>query len=143
MGGTTKGILVSLTLFNVVVDNVMRTWLVMTVEDQRVAHDDPGRDDWSVFGSLLCQQWHGHLTQLRLAAAQNERPGWDFQKVWPGGQHRKVMHNNMPARSITGEDVRGGHGAEVHGGGRLILSETLKLGTMPEVWSGTHRKVHC
>ena len=39
---TTQGGLVSLTLFNVVVCNVIRTWLVMTVEDQRVAHDGWG-----------------------------------------------------------------------------------------------------
>ena len=31
--------LISPTLFNVVVDNVIRTWLSMTVEDQRVSHD--------------------------------------------------------------------------------------------------------
>ena len=37
--GTTQGGLFSLTLFNVVVDNVIRTWMSMTVEDQRVAHD--------------------------------------------------------------------------------------------------------
>ena len=37
--GTTQGRLVSLTLFNVVVENVIRTWLNMTVEDQRVDHD--------------------------------------------------------------------------------------------------------
>ena len=32
----------SLTLFNVLVDNVIRTWLVMTVEYQRVAHHGLG-----------------------------------------------------------------------------------------------------
>ena len=36
--GTTQGGLLSLTIFNVVVDNVIRTWLAMTVEDQRVDH---------------------------------------------------------------------------------------------------------
>ena len=40
--GTTMGELVSLTLFNVVVDNTIRTWPTMTVEDQRVAHDGLG-----------------------------------------------------------------------------------------------------
>ena len=35
----TQGGLVPPTLFNVVVDNVIRTWLAMIVEDQRVAHD--------------------------------------------------------------------------------------------------------
>ena len=37
--GTTQGRLVSSTLFNAVVDNVIRTWMAMTVEDQRVALD--------------------------------------------------------------------------------------------------------
>ena len=36
--GTTQGGLLSLTLFNVVVNNFIRNWLDMTVEDQRVAH---------------------------------------------------------------------------------------------------------
>ena len=31
--GTTQGGLIYLTLFNVVVDNVIRTWLAMTVEN--------------------------------------------------------------------------------------------------------------
>ena len=29
-------------MFNVVVDNVIRTWLAVTVENQRVAHDGLG-----------------------------------------------------------------------------------------------------
>ena len=37
--GTTQGVLISLTMFNVVVDNVIRTWLTMTVEDQKLSHD--------------------------------------------------------------------------------------------------------
>ena len=37
--GRTRGGLVSPTLFNMVVDNVIRTWLSMTVEDHRVAQD--------------------------------------------------------------------------------------------------------
>ena len=40
--GTTQGGLVSLTLFNVVVDNFIRTSLAMTVKDQRVDHDGLG-----------------------------------------------------------------------------------------------------
>ena len=40
--GTIQGKLVSLTLFNVVVYNVIRTWIDMTLEDQRVAHDGLG-----------------------------------------------------------------------------------------------------
>ena len=37
--GTTQGGLKLLTLFNVVVDNVVRHWLSMTVEDDTVIHD--------------------------------------------------------------------------------------------------------
>ena len=37
--GTIQGGLVSLMLFNVVVDNVIQNWLDMTLEEQRVAHD--------------------------------------------------------------------------------------------------------
>ena len=40
--GTTQGGLVLSTLFNVVVDNVIKTWLAMTVENQRVYHDGLG-----------------------------------------------------------------------------------------------------
>ena len=36
--GTMQDGLVSLTLFNIVMENVIRTWLAMMVEDQRVAH---------------------------------------------------------------------------------------------------------
>ena len=39
---TTQGDLVSPTLFNVVVDNVIRTWMNMKVEYQRVVHDELG-----------------------------------------------------------------------------------------------------
>ena len=35
--GTTQGGLISLTLFNVVVNNVVRKWLAMTAKDQTVA----------------------------------------------------------------------------------------------------------
>ena len=37
--GATQGGLVSLTFFNVVVENFIRTWMTITVEEQRVNHD--------------------------------------------------------------------------------------------------------
>ena len=40
--GSPQGGLVYLTIFNVVVNNVIRIWLDMTVEDQRVDHDGLG-----------------------------------------------------------------------------------------------------
>ena len=40
--GTTQGGLVSTTLFNVMVDNVIKNWMAMTVEERRVAHDGMG-----------------------------------------------------------------------------------------------------
>ena len=39
---TTQGRIVFLILFDVVVDNVIRTWLAMIVEDHKVAHDGLG-----------------------------------------------------------------------------------------------------
>ena len=49
MRGTTQGVLVSLTLFNVVVKNFIRTWLDTTIEDQRVDYDGMGE----TFGRCL------------------------------------------------------------------------------------------
>ena len=40
--GNNVGRTFSLTLFNVVVENVIRNWMGMTVEDQRVVHDSLG-----------------------------------------------------------------------------------------------------
>ena len=97
-----------------------------------------GRDRRAVLGSLLCRQWHGHLTQIGMAATRDEHPGWTVSKVWTGVQRRKVVHNDLSARSITGGDVGRGHGAELYRGGRLVPSETLKVDTMPRVWIGTH-----
>ena len=48
--GTKQGSPVSLTLFNVVVDNFIITWLAMIVEDQRVAHDWLGETDGACLG---------------------------------------------------------------------------------------------
>ena len=44
----------------------------------------------------------------------------------------------MPAPCITDGDIRGGHGAEVHAGERLIPNDTTKADTMPGVWGGDH-----
>ena len=52
------------------------------------------------------------------------------------------MQNDLPARSITRGDVRGVHESEVHGGGILVLSETLKSDNLPGVWSGNHHRIH-
>ena len=47
--GTTQVGLVSPTIFNVVVDNVIITWMTMAVEDQRVDHEGLGE----TFGRCL------------------------------------------------------------------------------------------
>ena len=47
----------------------------------------------------------------------------------------------MPYKSITGDSVGGGHGAEVHVGEIPVPSETPKADTMPGMWSGTLRGV--
>ena len=50
--GTTQGGLLSPTLFNVVVENVIITWLDMTLENQRVAHDGLGKTVGRCLGVL-------------------------------------------------------------------------------------------
>ena len=45
------------------------------------------------------------------------------------------MHNDMSARLITGGDIRGGNGNEVHMGVRLVLGEAPKADAMSGVWS--------
>ena len=71
--------------------------------------------------------------RLGLATARDDIPGWPLQKVWPCGQRRQVTQNDIPVWSITGGDFGGVHGAEVNGGGRLVLSETPKADAMPGV----------
>ena len=48
--GTTQVVLFYPTLFNVVVDNVTRTWLATKVEDQKVAHDRLGETSGQCLG---------------------------------------------------------------------------------------------
>ena len=86
-------------------------------------------------GILLYQRWYGHIARLVLATARNERHGLPILKVWPGGQRYQVTHIEIPARHITGGDVGGCPIVELHGGGRLVLGETLKADPMPVVWS--------
>ena len=50
--GVMQGVLVPTNDFNVVADNIIRTWLAMTVEDQRVDHDGLGE---TVGRCLLCR----------------------------------------------------------------------------------------
>ena len=47
---TTQGFLVSPTLFNVVIDNVIHTWLVLTMEDQQVTLDGLGENTHHCLG---------------------------------------------------------------------------------------------
>ena len=50
--GTKQGALIYLTLFNVVVNNFIGTWLSMTVEDQSVDHDGLGETIGWFLGGL-------------------------------------------------------------------------------------------
>ena len=71
--GTAQGSLVSPMLFNVVVDNVIRTWLAMTAEDHRVDHyglvDTSGRylrlfyANYGMVGSLDAD-WVQHFMNI-------------------------------------------------------------------------------
>ena len=70
-----------------------------------------------------------------MAATLYERPGRTLLKVWPCVQRRKVTYNDVPTLHNTVGDVGGGQGSEVHGGGRLVPSDTHKKDPMPVVWS--------
>ena len=109
--GTNQGRLVSSTLFNVVVDKFVRTWMVMTVEDHRVSQDVLVDTVGRCVVFFYADNGIAEFTPLGMAAACNERPGRTFLKVWPGGQRCKVTHNNLPSQSSMGRDFGGGHGA--------------------------------
>ena len=131
--GTFQGRLVSLTLFYVVVDSVISKMDGYDGGRPEGGSGQTGRDRWEMRVGLLCRHWHGRITRLVMATARNERTGLPVYKVWPGGQRRKVMHNDLPVQSIMGRDVGGGHGTEVHGGRRLVSTEIPKADTLTGV----------
>ena len=129
-----KGRIVSPTLFNVVVNNIIRTWMAMTVEDQRVVHDCLRETVGRCLGSSMPKMaWLSHAnrtgysTKLMSWLASPEGMAW--RPTSP------LTHNDMPYWRITGRNVGGGHVAEVHRGGIILPVETLKSDTMPRVWS--------
>ena len=130
----TQGGLVSLTLFNVVVNNVIRIWLDMTVEDQRVAHDKMGETIGRCLAVFYAE--NGMVVSHESEWLQNEMNVLVgiFRSYGLETNVAKSCRNDMPARHITGGDVGGGHGAEVNGGGILVPSETPKADTMPGVF---------
>ena len=131
--GTTQGILVSPTLFNVVVDNVIRTCLSVTVEDHRVARDGLGKTVGDCFGVFYADDgmvssrdadWLQHAINVLVGL---------FIIYGPVANVANFTQDYMPARSITGRDVGGGRGAEMQACGRLVPSETPTADTMPRV----------
>ena len=44
-----------------------------------------------------------------------------------------LNENDLPAQSVTGGDVGGGHGAEVHRSGRLVPGDIPKADPVPVV----------
>ena len=131
-----------LMLFNMMVNNVIRTWLDMVVEDQRVAHDGLGETVGRCLG-VFCDNdgMVGSHNSKWLQHAMNI-PVRLFRRYGLAANIAKSKKNDMPEQNIMGGDVGGGHSAEFHGGGRLLPIETLKADIMPKVWSGTHRGVH-
>ena len=130
---TTQGGLVSLTLFNLVVDNVIRTWLAMTADYQRVAHYRLVE----TFGRCLRVLYaNDGLARPVLAATLDEHPFRTLLKVWHCDQRLQVTYNDVQTRHTMVGDVIEGQGFEVQGGGRLVPGETQKKDPIPVVWSG-------
>ena len=90
--GTTQGGLVSPMILNMVADNIIRTWMAVTVEDERVDNDGLGETARRCLGVF----WHGGITRPGLAATLDKRPGRHLPKVWLCGQRRQVTYNDVP-----------------------------------------------
>ena len=137
--GTIQGGLVSPTLFNVVVGNVITTWLTITVKYHRVYHDSlgdtvgPGLGVFYADDSMVGSQdpdWLQHLMNVMVG----------LKSVWPCGQRFQVTYDDVTTRHTTVGDVRVGQCSELHRGGILVLGETQKKDPMPRVCSGSHRR---
>ena len=112
--GTTQGGLVSPTFFNVLVDNFIRAWLAMTVEDHRVAHDgllDTVRRCLGVFYADECMvvsqdaDWLQHLMNVLVGLFQRYGIAANFSKaritMYHAGALRSGMYGEAKALKCT------------------------------------------
>ena len=133
-GGTTQGGIVSPTLFNVVVDNFIRTWLAMTVEDQRVAYDGLGETVGRCLGAFYADDgmvgsrdpdWLQHVMNVLFGLFQMYGLAANVVKsrtmTCQLGALRPGMSEEAKALKCTGVGDSPG--------------ETLKMYPMPVVWS--------
>ena len=84
-----------------VVDNVIITWLDMTVEDQRVAHDGLGETDGRFLKVFYANDDMVGLMGPGLVETLDEHYGRPLPKVWPCVQRRQVTYNDMPNWNTT------------------------------------------
>ena len=141
-GGTTQGGLVSPTLFNVVEDNVIRSWMAMMVEYQRVYHDGLGdtvRRCLGVFYAENCMvgsrnsDWLQHVMNV-LARI--------FRRYGVAASVAKSRTMTCQTGALQAGMLEEAMALKCMGVGDSYPSETLKADTMPVVWVVTHRGVH-
>ena len=102
---TTQGGLISLTLFNVVVDNMVRTCLAMTVEYQTVAQEGLRINVGICLGVLYDD--NGMIrTVLRVDPERAQRPHWPLPEVLACRKHHKVSEDDGTTWSTTVGHVR-------------------------------------
>ena len=140
--GKTQGGIMSPTLFNVVVDNVIRTWMAMTVEYQWVAQYGLGvnvglcvgvfRADDGRVGSRN-PDWLQHTMNVLVVLFRRYGLATNVANSCIITCHTEALWAGMSEEAMA---------LKCTGGGRLISSETPKADTFPRVCSGTHHGVH-
>ena len=139
---TTQGRRISLTLFNVVVDNVIKTWLAMTIKDQRVPHDGLGETIGRCLGVLYSDN---SMVSSRDSACLKHT-----MNVLVGLVRRYGLAANVSkSRTMTCHTgiSRAGMLEEAMplkcaGVGDLYRVRLRRADTMPVVWSWDHRGFH-
>ena len=72
-------------LFNTIVDNAVRNWISLTVEDKLVSHEVVGTCGGAVFGTVLRPQWHGGIAVSGVDPEHPQHAHWPLPKVWTDG----------------------------------------------------------
>ena len=72
-----------------------------------------------------------------VASKRDQRPHWPLPEVYTCCKHHKVSDNDVPTRSISVKNIRGGVGSAMHGTRGVIPFMTTKTDAMPRMRHGT------